>query len=212
MVDIWADEIDGVWFAVAFHEHYLVATTVGPTYGEVVAAIMRDLPPRVPRRMLEEANGFARDTIRMLSELESGDERHKSFVLSEEYLPAPRRATLLTAAAIPIGYVTTYGDIGAVSGVIARSVGRAMATNPLYPVVPCHRVVGADMSLVGYGGRQDYPALRAKLDRLTAEARALRPTELSVAGGNLALYPVERVISKARRELVDPACQLPLFR
>ena len=34
----------------------------------------------------------------------------------------------------------------------ARAVGRANATNPISVVIPCHRVIGADGSLTGYGG------------------------------------------------------------
>ena len=79
-----------------------------------------------------------------------------------------------------------------------RAVGRAMATNPLYPIVPCHRVVGADMSLVGYGGRQDEVAFNAKLNRLAAEKRgAAEDREIVMAFGKLTVYPVERVIDAA---------------
>ena len=56
-----------------------------------------------------------------------------------------------------------------------------MAGNPLYPIVPCHRVVGADMSLVGYGGKQTTGALTAKLSRLQAEARAQEERRLRTA-------------------------------
>jgi methylated-DNA-[protein]-cysteine S-methyltransferase len=55
----------------------------------------------------------------------------------------------------PYGVTTTYGALAASLGLpltAARSVGRAMALNPVAIVVPCHRVVGADGSLTGYGG------------------------------------------------------------
>ncbi|MBT3272982.1 MAG: MGMT family protein, partial [Spirochaetales bacterium] len=89
--------------------------------------------------------------IKLLGELERGKEERKSYSLSP-FLSGPQRRILTAAAAIPIGYVSTYGNIADAAGSEARAVGRAMATNPLYPIVPCHRVVGADMSLVGYGG------------------------------------------------------------
>jgi hypothetical protein len=89
-----------------------------------------------------------------------------------------------------------------------------MATNPLYPIIPCHRVVGADLSLVGYTGSRDAPALRSKLERLRAEARGFAeartvPTPLGSAG--LAIYPVERVIAKAARDGLDAGAQLSLW-
>lgn len=58
------------------------------------------------------------------------------------------------AASVPYGSVTTYGALAAEAGRprAARAVGTAMNRNPVPIVLPCHRVVGADGSLVGYGG------------------------------------------------------------
>jgi O-6-methylguanine DNA methyltransferase len=109
-----------------------------------------------------------------------------------------------------VGYVTSYGDIALAAGTEARAVGRVMATNPLYPIVPCHRVVGSDLSLVGYGGRQDMSALCAKLDRLRREARG-HTAQAVAPGESLRVYPVEWAIAKALRDGVDAARQLTLF-
>ncbi|MCK4516588.1 MAG: MGMT family protein [Spirochaetaceae bacterium] len=149
----------------------------------------------------------------MLGELERGIETRKHFTLSSEHLPASLRRILNAAAAIPIGYVTTYGKIAAAAGSHARAVGRVMARNPLYPIVPCHRVVGADMSLVGYGGKQDARALAAKLGRLQAEARGVAgEKEVRVPDGVLTVYPTEWVTAgrEAERAAID-RMQLGLF-
>jgi O-6-methylguanine DNA methyltransferase len=53
---------------------------------------------------------------------------------------------------IPLGTTHTYAQIAAAVGSVARAVGNAVGRNPLAIVVPCHRVVGADGSLTGYGG------------------------------------------------------------
>ncbi len=59
---------------------------------------------------------------------------------------------------IPYGRTTTYGDIAARIArrtgrrQSARAVGGAVGRNPLGVIVPCHRVVGADGSLTGFGG------------------------------------------------------------
>ena len=55
---------------------------------------------------------------------------------------------------IPYGSVTSYGDLARRLGdaMSVRAVGRANGANPISIVVPCHRVIGADGSLVGYGG------------------------------------------------------------
>jgi methylated-DNA-[protein]-cysteine S-methyltransferase len=57
-------------------------------------------------------------------------------------------------ARVPFGEVTTYGALAAKAGKprAARAVGTIMNRNPIPIVLPCHRVVGASGSLVGYGG------------------------------------------------------------
>jgi methylated-DNA-[protein]-cysteine S-methyltransferase len=55
---------------------------------------------------------------------------------------------------IPYGETRSYGDLARRLGdrTLAQAVGAACGRNPLPVVVPCHRVVGADGSLVGFGG------------------------------------------------------------
>ncbi|MEX1195722.1 MAG: methylated-DNA--[protein]-cysteine S-methyltransferase [Dehalococcoidia bacterium] len=65
-----------------------------------------------------------------------------------------RRAVLEECARIPAGQTVSYGELAAKVGRpgAARAVGRVMATNPWPLFVPCHRVVGSDGSLHGFGG------------------------------------------------------------
>ena len=55
---------------------------------------------------------------------------------------------------IPYGATTSYGEIARRLGLdsASRAVGAANGRNPLPIVVPCHRVIGADGSLTGFGG------------------------------------------------------------
>lgn len=55
---------------------------------------------------------------------------------------------------IPVGETLSYGELAARIGQrsAVRAVGRANGANPVGVVVPCHRVIGADASLTGYGG------------------------------------------------------------
>lgn len=55
---------------------------------------------------------------------------------------------------IPCGTTTTYGAIAATLGTpgASRAVGLANGRNPVGIVVPCHRVIGTDGTLTGYGG------------------------------------------------------------
>jgi methylated-DNA-[protein]-cysteine S-methyltransferase len=55
---------------------------------------------------------------------------------------------------IPYGETASYGQIAKRVGApdAARAVGLANGRNPVAVIVPCHRVIGADGSLTGYGG------------------------------------------------------------
>lgn len=69
-------------------------------------------------------------------------------------LPPFDAAVYLVVAAIPPGETLTYGDVAAMAGSpgAARAVGNAMARCPLFPAVPCHRVVRASDGWSGWGG------------------------------------------------------------
>ena len=65
-----------------------------------------------------------------------------------------RKKIYATLCTVPAGVVVSYGELASMAGYpkAARAVGRAMATNPLSIFIPCHRVLGSDGSLHGYGG------------------------------------------------------------
>ena len=67
-----------------------------------------------------------------------------------------RRVWVLTRG-IPRGQTRTYGQLARMAGSpgAARAVGQAMARNPWPILVPCHRVLGTDGSLTGFGGGVD---------------------------------------------------------
>jgi methylated-DNA-[protein]-cysteine S-methyltransferase len=73
-------------------------------------------------------------------------------------------------ARIPYGETTSYGEIARRIGEpdAARAVGWANGRNPISIVVPCHRVVGADGSLTGYGGGLDRKRRLLDFERGTA--------------------------------------------
>jgi methylated-DNA-[protein]-cysteine S-methyltransferase len=81
------------------------------------------------------------------------------------------RAVLTRLARVPYGEVTTYGALAAAAHrpKAARAVGTVMNRNPIPIVLPCHRVVGANGSLVGYAG-----GLERKEQLLTLEG-AIQP-------------------------------------
>ena len=74
--------------------------------------------------------------------------------------------------AIPAGATASYGDVARVVAAprAVRAVGAANGANPVSIIVPCHRIIGADGSLTGYGG-----GLPRKAWLLAHEARWAQP-------------------------------------
>jgi methylated-DNA-[protein]-cysteine S-methyltransferase len=72
-------------------------------------------------------------------------------------VPDFHRRVLDELSRVEYGHTTTYGMLAAQVGAprAARAVGTVMNRNPLPIVLPCHRVVGANGSLTGYGGGLD---------------------------------------------------------
>ncbi len=78
--------------------------------------------------------------------------------------------------AIPYGGITTYGEIAnriaekrGVGRMSAQAVGGAVGWNPICIIVPCHRVVGANRRLTGYGG-----GIQNKIALLALEGHDMR--------------------------------------
>lgn len=67
------------------------------------------------------------------------------------------RSVVTALLEIPYGQTTTYGQIAAQLGrpLAARAVGRAVGSNPVPIFAPCHRVVGKNGSLTGFGSGLD---------------------------------------------------------
>ena len=84
------------------------------------------------------------------------------------------QAVWKACAEIPKGQVRTYGWIARRIGKprAARAVGQALGKNPFAPMVPCHRVVGADGRLTGFSAPGGVAAKRRLLLKEGALVRA----------------------------------------
>ena len=77
---------------------------------------------------------------------------------------------------IPVGETRSYGQLAAAIGhpSAVRAVGLANGANPIGIVVPCHRVIGANGSLTGYGGGLERKRWLLEYERATVPARPAR--------------------------------------
>jgi methylated-DNA-[protein]-cysteine S-methyltransferase len=93
------------------------------------------------------------DAVEQLDEYFAGNRRTFDLQLRPEGTPF-QHLVWNELRKIPFGETASYGEIAARIGRpgAARAVGAANGRNPLPIVVPCHRVIGADGSLTGFGG------------------------------------------------------------
>ncbi|MEV4743113.1 methylated-DNA--[protein]-cysteine S-methyltransferase [Streptomyces sp. NPDC049555] len=115
----------------------------------------RHRPPveRFGLQLADAAGEPFAETVRQLQEYFAGERREFDLPLLLHGTDFQQRVWAALCE-IPYGRTWTYGElaqrIGQPTG--SRAVGLANGRNPLGIVVPCHRVVGADGSLTGYGG------------------------------------------------------------
>lgn len=104
-------------------------------------------------RVLRSPRGVD-DARRELDEYFAGRRREFDLPVDLTPLPAFQREVLEELALVPYGGVDTYGGLARKVGRprAARAVGGALNRNPVPIVVPCHRIVGATGTLVGYAG------------------------------------------------------------
>jgi len=206
MINVYVKELDAAWIGLAYTEEKIVTTALSPSKESALKSLLRCLPPKADYQITEKPTDFAEKIIQAARDVHFGGPPFTDFALATEHFPEPLATVLKVAASIPIGYVASYGGIAKTAKTEPRTVGQVMASNPLYPIVQCHRVVGSDYSLVGYGGRKNARALKAKLARLEAERKGHKSQkEVTVNGKTLTVYPVEYVIDKAKKQGLDPS-------
>ena len=138
--------------------HTQIPSPIGPLQlignGEALQGLYMH-PYNPPDDWRESAEPFA-DAIAQLNEYFAGERTEFDLKLDMRGTQFQKDVwnALLT---IPYGETRSYGEIAKQIGRPdrARAVGSANGSNPISIIVPCHRVIGADGSLVGYGGGLD---------------------------------------------------------
>ena len=132
------------------------------------------LPQRESFGERVDGDALLEDAARQLREYLAGERR------TFELTTAPRGNAFQLAVwrllkEIPYGATTTYGALAERLGGrgLAQTVGQAVGHNLLSIIVPCHRVIGSDGSLTGYGGGLERKRFLLELEE-PAEAKAAR--------------------------------------
>jgi methylated-DNA-[protein]-cysteine S-methyltransferase len=118
--------------------------------GALVALDFEDSPGR-PGLRRDAAR--LRPVARALERYFAGELRAFELALAPEGTPFQLRVWRALEQ-IPYGTTLSYGELARRIGAprAVRAVGRANGSNPIPIVIPCHRVIGADGTLTGYGG------------------------------------------------------------
>jgi len=130
--------------------------------GEALTGLYMDVPARDAERHLQRVinEGFEDATaaplpkaLRQLEEYFAGSRRVFDLPLALRGTPFQQRVWQALSE-IPFGETWSYGQLAKRIGnpKASRAVGLANGSNPISILVPCHRVIGADGSLTGYGG------------------------------------------------------------
>jgi O-6-methylguanine DNA methyltransferase len=132
----------------------LVAVEFDCTEVEFLAALQRLLQRSGRDGQFQRLPSSQMAACQQISEYLSGQRQSFDLPIDWNVLTGFQRAALQVTFAIPYGRTTTYAAIASRLGKprAARAVGRAEATNPMPLVLPCHRVLGTDGKLHGYGG------------------------------------------------------------
>ena len=106
------------------------------------------------------------EAARQLAEYFSGKRRNFDLPLAPEGTEF-QQDCWQALCAIPYGKTCSYGEIAAQIGrpKAVRAVGQANNRNPIAVIIPCHRVIGANGKLTGYGGGLDNKELLLELEQ-----------------------------------------------
>ncbi len=127
------------------------------TDGEVLTGLLfagsRDETNVVETQNFASLPSVICDTCRWLDIYFSGRQPDFTPAYRMEGLTPFRKAVLDVVSEIPFGQTMTYGEIAKRLKInSAQAVGGAVGWNPICLIVPCHRVMGANGNLTGYGG------------------------------------------------------------
>lgn len=106
-----------------------------------------------------------------------------------------QRAVWQALVEIPCGETRSYGEIARRIGrpAAVRAVGLANGANPIAVIVPCHRVIGSDGSLTGYGGGMERKQWLLAHERCAGQLSLGLATDRQRAGG------LARIVSRIAR-------------
>jgi O-6-methylguanine DNA methyltransferase len=192
VIELYVKNIEEVWFGAACEGEHVLATSFGLDKKRTLEGLKETISSKSGFRQVDKPSAFAEHIVSLAKDAYDGNDVSTDFILKMKHLSEHNRKVLYVVSLIPFGYVSSYGAVAKAVSTSPRAVGHVMARNPIAPIVPCHRVVGSDFSLVGYGG-----GLESKLKFLKHERKGFTSKrEITINGKELLVFPVEFVLRK----------------
>lgn len=151
-------------------------STIGPLlvagYGTTLVSIKFNTGETKQARAIDELHReipsyeFVRDDkkiaplMKQVRDYLDGKRRSFDLTFDISWMTPFRKRVMEECYAVPRGQVATYADLAVRAGSprAARAVGNSMRTNPIPIVIPCHRIIGSNGTLTGFGGGLDVKA------------------------------------------------------
>ena len=142
----WKNPLSPVWVGISANG--LVAVKIGGRQQDFIQSlgIHHEAPIDLDETMTA-------NVVAQIDEYLLGKRKHFDVTIDWSVMSAFQKRVLMAVFQIPYGETRSYSQIATQIGAhqAQRAVGRANATNPMPVVIPCHRVIGADGQLRGYG-------------------------------------------------------------
>ncbi|MCW5888459.1 MAG: methylated-DNA--[protein]-cysteine S-methyltransferase [Anaerolineales bacterium] len=122
-------------------------------YGMDEAEFCAHAVERGPAHLVPDAAAVAA-VLQQIAEFLDGQRQQFELAVDWHGMSAFQIAVRQAVMAVPFGQTASYGEIAAAVGrpLAARAVGGVQARNPISFIIPCHRIIGSDGRLAGYGG------------------------------------------------------------
>jgi O-6-methylguanine DNA methyltransferase len=153
LISIFTEKIQKVWYAGAIdRKGKLIACSFSPrSHKEALRGVIDSLPKKMIHQPAKPSVGKA--YARRLHSIFIARRSNRTLQIDFSRNTLFARRVYGFVSRIPRGQVMTYGGVASALGgrKYSRAVGRAMASNPLPLIVPCHRVVPSTLTVGNYG-------------------------------------------------------------
>ena len=139
---------------------------------EIRRAVDGSLRKKLDAKFIEQSDEVLEQTMKQVDEYLNGNRKEFDIPLLMVGTDFQKRVWQVLMR-VPYGATSTYGQIAEAIGnpKAVRAVGNANSVNPISIIVPCHRIIGGDGGLVGYGGGLSIKRRLLELERSNSTGR-----------------------------------------